>query len=469
MVPDPPVVPKRADTIALVLAAGRGVRMRSATPKVLHRVGGVPMLDRVLAAVRDAQIRRIVVVLPPDSNDVRANLPPEVTVAIQSEPRGTGDAVRCGLAAAGSAERVLVVGGDTPLVTASLLSAVIDRVPTATIALGVAVAPEPKGYGRVVRAADGAVTRIVEEAQATPDERALGLVNGMIFGFEAVWLREAIDRVDVSPSGEVYLTTLIEIATAEQRRVDAVEADDFSEIAGVNTRGELAAAESALRARVNRKWMDAGVTFVDPSAAFIDESVTLAPDVIVEPQCYLRGNTVVESGCVLGPGAEVIDSHIEAGARVWWSVVEGAHVGPRVHLGPYCRIRPGTRLEADVALGSFSEIKNTLVGAGTQMHHSGYLGDAIVGPDVNIGAGTITCNYDGVEKHQTVIGAGAFVGSDTMLVAPVKLGDGARTGAGAVVTRDVPDGQLAVGVPARIRVPRPTNVESNEPTRSEDS
>lgn len=443
-------MPTDASTVALVLAAGRGVRMRSQTPKVLHRVGGISMVRRVAEAARRAGAGRVVVVVGPNSPDVRGELPSDVVVAVQPEPRGTGDAVRCGLSEAPGAERILVVGGDTPLVTDGFLRGVVDRVPSAAVALGAATLSDPKGYGRIVRTTTGQVARIVEQAHASADERAIGLVNGMIFAFDGEWLRQEIATLGVSPSGEVYLTDLIEVATRSGRSVDIVESEDPWEIVGVNSLMDLAAAEAALRARTNRRWMQAGVTLIDPSTTFIDESVALAPDVVIEPQCYLRGNTVVEEGCILGPGAEIIDSYVAAGARVSWSVVEGAQIGERVHLGPYCRIRPGTRIGADVALGSFSEIKASEVGARTQMHHFGYLGDAVVGSDVNIGAGTITCNFDGVDKHETVIGAGAFVGSDTMLVAPVTLGQGARTGAGAVVTRDVPDGRLAVGVPARL-------------------
>jgi len=217
----------------------------------------------------------------------------------------------------------------------------------------------------------------------------------------------------------------------------------------VNDRRQLARAEAARQKRIRNRLMDAGVTLLDPATTYVDESVVVAADVVVHPQCYLRGGTTIEAGAVIGPGTEIIDSTIGAGSRVWWSVVEGARVGRRVTIGPYFRIRPGTVLEDDVALGSFGEVKNSHVGARTQMHHFSYLGDAEVGENVNIGAGAITCNFDGVNKHRTTIGADVFVGSDTMLIAPIEIGAGAMTGAGSVVTHDVPDGERVVGVPAR--------------------
>jgi len=432
--------------------------MQSSRPKVLHAVGGVPMVRRAVDAVRAAGIQRTVVVVPPDTDWVAAVLPTDVTLAVQREPLGTGDAVRLGLARLGdNVRRVVVLGGDTPLVSPETIRRVAGAVPAATIALAAAELDTPDGYGRIILRDSSCVERIVEEADASPEERELRLVNGMLFAFDRTWLQSVIGEIPTAANGEIYLTELVGRATAQAREVRALRVDDPWEIVGVNTRQQLAEVEAALRNRVRARLMDHGVTIVDPASAFVDESVVVAPDVILHPHCYLRGRTVVATGCILGPGAEVIDSRLGEGARVWWSVVEGADVGPRVSIGPYSRVRPGTILGADVVLGSFAEVKNSSVGAGTQMHHFSYLGDADVGTDVNIGAGAVTCNFDGVEKHRTVIGAGAFVGSDTMLVAPVVVGERAMTGAGAVVTKDVPAGARVVGVPARV-LPR------NEPS-----
>jgi bifunctional UDP-N-acetylglucosamine pyrophosphorylase/glucosamine-1-phosphate N-acetyltransferase len=453
---DTSIEPLDGSTAAIVLAAGRGVRMRSALPKVLHHVGGIPMVGRAINAVRAAGIERVVLVVPPDQEPFREVAPPNAELAEQRKPRGTGDAVRVGLDRLGShVRRVVVVGGDTPLLGPDTLRAIATSVPPATIAVGVAELDDPHGYGRIIVDEAQRVLRIVEEADATDNERAVRLVNGMLWGFDAAWLRNALDELQPSRSGELYLTTLMEAAAGTGRAVKAVRFDDPWEIMGVNTRQQLAAAEAELCERVRTRLMDAGVSLVDPGTTFVDESVVVGADVVLQPQCYLRGRTVVEDGCVLGPGAEVIDSHLNTGAKVWWSVVEGAEIGARVTIGPYCRVRPGTILDDDVSLGSFGEVKNSHVGAATQMHHFGYLGDAEVGANVNIGAGAVTCNFepDGPEKYRTTIGDNAFVGSDTMLVAPVELGEGAVTGAGAVVTHDVPAGARVAGVPARA-IPR---------------
>jgi len=289
----------------------------------------------------------------------------------------------------------------------------------------------------------------VEEADASDEERRVRLVNGMLWAFDADWLRAALERLQPSRSGELYLTALMEAATNEGSLVEAVKLTDPWEVRGVNTRGELAAAEAALQDRIRNRLLDAGVTLVDPNTTFVDESVVVESDAVIHPQSYLRGGTTIAAGAVIGPGAEIIDSSIASETRVWWSVVEGATVGARVTIGPYCRLRPGAVLDDDVALGSFGEVKNSRLGSGTQMHHFSYVGDAQVGRNVNIGAGAVTCNFDGVDKHQTIIGDGSFIGSDTMLVAPVELGDGALTGAGSVVTRSVPSGGRVAGVPAR--------------------
>jgi bifunctional UDP-N-acetylglucosamine pyrophosphorylase / glucosamine-1-phosphate N-acetyltransferase len=413
------------------------------------------MLTRVIDAARQAGVGQIIVVLGPDSDGTRADLPADITVAIQPEPRGTGDAVLVALPTlSAGVRRVAVLGGDTPLVTGETIRAALDGVPAAPIVLVGANLADPRGYGRVVLGEGDSVLRIVEEADANAHELASTFVNGMIFAFDATWLREALPEVQPSASGEIYLTALVQEAAASGRPARAVRAADPMEIVGVNTRAHLAMTEAAARARVLRRLMEGGVTIIDPASTYVDEWVRVEPDVVIYPQTYLRGQTIVERDCVVGPGADILDCHLREAARVSWSVIEAADIGPRVRIGPHFRVRAGTVVEADAVLGSFGEVKNSRVGERTQMHHFSYLGDAVVGPDVNIGAGSITCNFDGVDKHQTTIGAGVFVGSDSLLVAPITLGDGSMTGAGAVVTRDVAPGDRVVGVPARSIGPR---------------
>lgn len=435
--------------VGVVLAAGRGVRMISALPKVLHPVSGTPMISRVISSLERAGCLEIVVVLPPDDQVVRAALSPGTRVVHQPRPLGTGDAVRAALEAIEATEGpLLVVGGDTPLVTPKTLRAAAEEVGAAPIAMAVAEVADPHGYGRVIVSADGRVSRIVEEADATSEERANCLVNGMVFAFDMAWLRTWLPSVGPAANGEIYLTALIELAAGQNRAAAALRCDS-SEVIGVNTRRDLARAEFALRERVNNGLMDLGVTLIDPASTYVAESVIVAPDVTIFPNSYLRGQTVIEAGCVIGPGAEVVDSWLGAGVRVCWSVLEGAQVAPGVRIGPYCRIRPGTVLSEGVILGSFAEVKNSTLGSRTQVHHFSYLGDAILGSDVNVGAGTITCNFDGKDKHVTTIEDGAFIGSDTLLIAPVRVGANAVTGAGSVVTRDVEENTVVVGVPAR--------------------
>ncbi|MEA2641860.1 MAG: bifunctional UDP-N-acetylglucosamine pyrophosphorylase / glucosamine-phosphate N-acetyltransferase [Chloroflexota bacterium] len=414
------------------------------------------MVRRVVDAVAQAGIGHVVVVLGPDMEDVRAILPPDVQIAIQDEPRGTGDAVRVGLAAFAASEldAIIVVAGDTPLVSAETLRRLLEAVPRATVAVAGVELADPHGYGRLILDSQGGLTRIVEQADASPEELAVHLVAGYPFAFEAQWLTTAVPRITPAPNGEFYLTALVENAAIEGQPTYVVRVDDEWEIRGVNTRRELVEMNAELRKRICQHWLDRGVTILDPASTVIDESATFGQDVVVHPQCYIRGRSVIGEGCILGPGAEIIDSRLGAGTRVWWSVVEGAETAQRVSIGPYFRVRPGTVLGDDVHLGSFGEVKNSAVGAGTQIHHFSYVGDAKVGESVNIGAGAITCNYDGENKHETIIGDRAFIGSDTMLIAPVEIGDGASTGAGAVVTHDVPPGRTAVGVPARLRPER---------------
>ncbi len=461
-------------TIAVVLAAGLGTRMRSSLPKVLHPLCGRPMLAYVLDAwdavsgADGVEGSRPIVVYSPPVEGIVAPFAERATFARQDEPRGTGDAVRAALDAVDpDATEILVMSGDVPLVGAADLEAILEarRQDDAALALATVFAAEPASLGRVVRSEFGIVEAIIEAKDADDETLANNEINAGLYAFDAAWLRRRIGTLEPSSTtGEWYLTDLVRLAREDGRLVSAVAFEDDGRFDGINDRSQLAAAEWNLRVRRNEQHMRDGVTMRDPSTVYLDWDVTLAPDVTIEPNVILRGTTSVAQGAVIGAGSQVVDSVIGAGARVWASIVERATVEADAVVGPFSHLRPGSVVGRGAEVGNYAELKNTHLGAGSKQHHMSYLGDAEVGERVNIGAGAITANYDGTRKARTTIGDGAFIGVDTMIVAPRKIGEGARTGAGAVVTRDVPAGKLAVGVPARIREPRPTRdaVESGD-------
>jgi bifunctional UDP-N-acetylglucosamine pyrophosphorylase / glucosamine-1-phosphate N-acetyltransferase len=450
-------------TTAVVLAAGLGTRMKSATPKVLHHLCGRPMLAYVLdawaeiAAGGDAT-ERPVVVYSPAVDAIRPAFDLRADFALQPEPRGTGDAVRAALSSVPhEAAEILVLSGDVPLVTGDDLQGVLDarREDDAAVALATVFAADPGRLGRVIRSEFGTVESIVEAKDASEEELVNNEVNAGLYAFDAAWLRRRIGSLEPSgATGELYLTELVRLAREDGRLVIAVAFEDDGRFDGINDRSQLAAAEWSLRVRRNEEHMRDGVTMRDPSTVYLDWDVTLAPDVTLEPNVILRGSTSIGEGSVIGPDTHIVDSAIGSGARVWASVVESSTVEDEATVGPFSHLRPGTVVGRAAEVGNYAELKNAHLGAGSKQHHMSYLGDAEIGQSANIGAGTITANYDGSRKHRTTIGDGAFIGVDTMIVAPRDIGAGARTGAGAVVTKDVPPGKLAVGVPARIREPR---------------
>ena len=444
-----------------MLAAGLGTRMKSSVPKVLHPLCGRPMLAYVLdawAAAADGATARPIVVYSPPVEAIRAPFADRADFAIQAQPRGTGDAVRAALdAVPGDATEILVLSGDVPLVTGTDLEAVLEarRQDDAAVALATVFAADPAQLGRIVRSEFGIVERIVEARDASEDELASNEINAGLYAFDAAWLRRRVATLEASPStGELYLTELVRLAREDGRLVTAVAFEDDGRFDGINDRSQLAAAEWNLRVRRNEQHMRDGVTMRDPSTVYLDWDVSLASDVTLEPDVILRGTTSVATGSVIGPGSQLIDSTIGERVRVWASIVEGSVIEDDASVGPYSHLRPGSVVGRGAEVGNYAELKNARLGAGSKQHHMSYLGDAELGQGVNVGAGTITANYDGARKHRTTVGDGAFLGVDTMIVAPRSIGEGARTGAGAVVTKDVPAGKLAVGVPARIREPR---------------
>jgi bifunctional UDP-N-acetylglucosamine pyrophosphorylase/glucosamine-1-phosphate N-acetyltransferase len=441
--------------------------MRSRTPKILHPLCGRPMLAYVLDAWEEAasaldaagvSAARPVVVYSPATEAIREVVGERGSLALQDVPRGTGDAVRAALAGVpDGVQELLVLSGDVPLVLGDQLVAVIEqrRLDDAAITLASVFAGDPGELGRVVRSEFGSVERIVEARDASAEELETNEVNAGVYAFDAEWLRRRIDALAPSPSnGELYLTDLVRLAREDGRIVSAVGFDDDGTLDGINDRSQLAQAEWALRVRINEAHMRAGVTMRDPSTVYIDWGVTLGTDVYLDPGVLLKGATSIGDGSLVGPETTIVDSTIGRECAVRRSVVERSTVEDGVTIGPYSHLRPGSVVGAGAEIGNYAEVKNSRLGARVKQHHMSYLGDAEVGDGTNVGAGTITANWDGRTKHRTKIGPNAFLGVDTMLVAPIEVGEGAKTGAGAVVTKNVPPGKLAVGVPARIREPR---------------
>ena len=439
-------------TAAIVLAAGQGTRMRSRLPKVLHPLAGRAMILHVLDTLTDAGVERPVVITGHGADEVEAAIGSLAATARQDPQLGTADAVRIGLAHLPTTVRhVIVTMGDTPLLPAALYRSLLREQAEGATALALLSAQlaDPTDYGRIVRAPDGSVAAIVEERDADAATRGISEVNAGTYCFDAAWLRAAIGAVPASPSGEYYLTELVALAVGAGRGVAVVRAPRPELTMGINDRVGLAAAERLMRLDIAERHLRSGVTIVDPSNTFIDASVEIGQDARIEPWTVLSGTTRIGEMTVIGPHATIRDSSIGAGSTVWASVVEASSVAEEVQIGPYAHLRPGCVIGPGCRIGNFAELKRASLGARTQQHHFSYLGDAEVGEAVNIGAGSVTANFDGTAKHRTVIGDGAFIGVDTMLRAPVTIGAGARTGAGAVVTRDVAAGKTVVGMPAR--------------------
>ncbi len=439
-------------TVAIALAAGRGTRMKSRTPKALHTVGGKPMLRRVVDAARDAGCDPIIVVTPPDSSPARAALGGGCEFVVQPKALGAANALLSARDAAGGFQTIVALNSDIPLITPRSLRSVIEirAASNAPMSIATAVAADPSGLGRVVRDDGGRVEAVIEQAIADEDTLRIQEINAGVYCFDAVWLWENLPKLEPSPTGEPLLTELVSMAASQGRGVAALTLDDPNEAIGVNTRAQLAVAESIERDRIRKKWMRQGVTMTDPSSVYIDSAAKIGMDTILMPNTHVRGGSRIGEGCEIGPNSIIDDSIIADDVSVVSSVVENSTLESDVTVGPFSHIRPGCLIEAGAHIGNYCEVKNSRIGRGAKSGHVSYIGDADVGRDANIGAGAITCNYDGEHKHRTAIGDDTFIGCDTMMVAPVSIGEGASTGAGSVVTRDVPPGAIAVGAPARM-------------------
>ena len=438
------------------MAAGQGTRMRSSLPKVAHGLAGLPIVRHVIDCAREAGVADIVAVVPAgdSAGAIREACGENVRFAVQPEPRGTAHAVACARAEV-DADNILIMNGDVPLVlpdTLRSLMAAIESADGAAPDLAVLTARVPvESYG-VLELDGNRVTRIIEtKEQEGVDRSETRYINSGQYAVRASWLWSRLDAIQPASNGERYLTALAALASEAGSPAVAVEAREATEVRGINDRVQLAEAEATLRDRIRRRHMLAGVTIVDPASTFIDAGVAIGEDTVIEPGTHLIGRTTIGRECRIGPGSHVRDAALGDRCTVRYSMIEESTLDDGVDMGPYSHLRPGTHLCEGVHIGNYAEVKSSRLGRGTKVGHFSYIGDADVGDDVNIGAGTITANYDGSRKSRTVIGDGAFIGSDTMLVAPVRIGAGARTAAGSVVNRDVPDGALAVGAPARIR------------------
>lgn len=436
------------DVHVVVLAAGKGTRMRSTLPKVLHRAAGLPLIEWVLRLARSVEPTSITVVLGHGADAVRQVAEgPDVRCVLQEPQLGTGHALlQAKPLLEGVSGRVLLLSGDVPLLSTASVRRVLDvQARGAAVVVATASVDDPSGYGRIVRVG-GALERIVEHCDASPDERAITEINSGVYAFDLGTLFAALAEVGSSNAqGEYYLPDLVAIHKRAGRPVDAVMLDDPGEIQGINTRVELAAVGRTLQRRINEAHMAAGVTMVDPETAYVGPDVVIGQDTVLHPFVMLEGRTVIGSGCEVHGGVRIQDSRL--GDRVLvhnHTVIAASTIASDVHLGPFARIRPDSVLSDGVHVGNFVEIKKSTLGKATKVGHLAYIGDASVGASVNVGAGTITCNFDGARKHRTEVGDGAFVGSDSTLVAPVRIGAGAYVAAGSAITEDVPDGALGI-------------------------
>ena len=433
---------------AIVLAAGAGTRMKSKRPKVVHEALGKPLVRWVVDAAHAAGVERVVTVVGCGRDQVIPLVEGDTQVVVQAEQRGTADAVAtCAEALAGFEGSVVVLSGDCPLITSDTIARLVEARELANAAVVVLTMrlDDPFGYGRIVRGRTGAVERIVEEKDATPEQRAIRECNSGFYCFDARALFGALAQVGCdNAQGEFYLTDVLQICRESGRAVVALTCDDATECLGVNSRAQLAEATGQMQRRINAAHMAAGVTMWDPAQVWIGPDVSLAPDVELWPQTYLLGATSVGEGSVVGPNTRLTDTVVGCGCRVDETVAVRARIDDGATTGPRAYLRPGAHLCEGAKAGTHVEIKKSTVGPRSKVPHLSYIGDATIGADVNIGAGSITCNYDGVHKWPTTIGDGAFIGSDTMMVAPVNIGAGAVVGASSCVTRDVPADALAL-------------------------
>lgn len=441
------------DWIGILLAAGNSTRMRSKLPKPLHTICGKPMISYPVESMRKAGIDNIVIVCSESSEKALKGLFQDSVVYIkQIEALGTGHAVlQCASEVEGKYPNIVVMVGDAPLINSTTIQSLINKHTSSKSTLTILTATETvsQDMGRIERNSSGIIQKVIEPSS---DLNAAHIkeVNSGLYCFNAKWMWQALRKLSPEKNAEYYLTELVNMAVSDKKKIESFVSTNSAELMGVNDRVQLSFAEGLIRQNIREYWMREGVTMIDPTSTFIDAGVVMDIDITIHPNSYILGKTQIGQGTILGPGIIITDSIIGQKCKIISSTIESSTLESDIHVGPYSHIRPGTYIESQVHIGNFAEIKASRLAKGVKMGHFGFLGDATVGPNANLGAGMITCNFDGVAKHTTEIGANAFIGSDTMLVAPVKIGRNASTGAGSVVTKDVPAYRLAKGIPAKI-------------------
>ena len=439
-------------TDVIILAAGKGKRMVSDLPKPLHTLLGKPLINFVVEAAAPLAKDPPVVIVGHGAEKIQNQLGDQLRYAEQKDLLGTGHAVQqAENLLRDKSDLILVVYGDMPLVRTSTLNSLIEiqKDNQGPLTLLTLVNENPRGFGRIVRDEEGAIKGIVEEADASPEQKMITELNAGMYCFQAEWLWENLKKLEPSSQGEYYLTDLVGLAAEQGNLIGSIEIEDPEELIGINTRVHLAETATILQRRINQDWMLAGVTIIDPGNVYIGPDVKIGQDTTIMPNTFLESGTEIGKGCTIGPGSRIFASQIGDYCEIEFSVVEESIIENGADVGPFSHLRKGAHLGPGVHVGNFAEIKDSYLGEGSKMGHFSYIGNAQIGKDVNIGAGTITCNYDGKNKHQTVIKDGVFIGSDSMLVAPLEIGENATTGAGSVVTKDVPPDTVVVGIPAR--------------------
>ena len=444
--------------LVVVLAAGEGTRMKSKSAKVLHEIAGRTIIENLLAAVKPLAAKNLTVIVGSHKDEViehLAKIAPKAKTVFQEKRNGTGGAAQLALASHKGDGTVLILAGDTPLLTTQTLQEFIEVHQTQKNKASVltALLPDPTGYGRIIRGDDGVILKIVEEKDATESEKDIDEINTGVYLFESKVLSAVISKIQSNNSQkELYLTDVISLLNDQKESVHAIVSNDYTETLGINDRTQLAEVTAIMRDRINNQYMLAGVSIIDPTTTWIDAGVKIEADVVIYPSSAISGETVIKSGAIIGPRTTLVDCEVGSGASVIESFATKSVIGDGAKVGPYTYLRKGTVLDSDSKAGAFVEIKNSTVGKGSKVAHLSYVGDAQIGQESNIGAATVFVNYDGEKKHQTKIGDQVRIGSDTMLVAPVTIGDGAYTAAGSVINEDVPAGAIGIGRARQVNI-----------------